>query len=1199
MSLNPTQFSGLNKHGTATGDLLPFTDAGTNVGMPDQRFGHVVVGPHSGLILHATPVEVGLSDPVEFGLSIDTSGGPDNGKLVINTASGNLWAIDQLGNISSPTTGSTLVDSTHTFSIKHSNTLSGIFEISDQTQDTIDSPPANLRWAVRMTPNPMNGAQESAAIITRIDPLHAGDNFYGIYGEITANQVDTSSAFMKVVSKGAGDAVYIASYGTGAALEAAAYQNGNRGIISTLQNVGLAYNQFGNNTLFQGVWGYDGTGGSIVPPNFGMFYAARSLGNSFVTRKQDPAASGAVDGRTEWKIMEFDLSRNRVEIYNDGTSRFLSKVATSSFNFDSPALNLVGSFWNGSSASDLNSKLVTAVSGGVAALRIYTGPVSSETLVSIFNSAGLDLQAHNLTGVANATIQNLTVTGTATLPPISSTDLSSATLEVSSLATIAKLTVPGLTSLTTLQNSGNVAVGGTMSVAGTVTLSGNLNVLGSTNLTTAGMITESIQANEVVGGTVLVSGQLTVLNSGAFNSLGVAGNTQTSTLTANTATITTINTSGINLTGASVINFGAITIPNGNSVGNTREANHAILIGPIDPATIALKAPGQLAFGKTAIVIGIGARVTTTANDTDDNNIAIGSQSTITTNAGTAFNNLSGGHAFRNLVIGHEFAGIQGYRSIAFGNEASTAGFQNIAIGDLTSVGGGNPFNGGGLAPTPVSEVQRSVAIGAAASANNNFSVALGQSATTVLDHQIMLGTSAEQVTVPGTLTVAGTTTMSGLLNLVTSGTFNNIGITGNLTLLGNLITVQSGDNRVTITDSTGFNAGTNSVVIGQNARSSSFSSVVIGQNSHDDAQTGGGAGRNIAIGQNAGALVGTNRGIAIGRSATVNGNRPIAIGDGAGQNNLGQPGGLAGINDNSLAIGNFANAGGKFQVALGNTAQAFYINGGESSIAIGSLSTVSGVNSTVIGASAISQHTHSVALGAGATTTANNQMMMGTSADQVVVPGSLNFTGFSQIQFTGTHVFESDGASIYIRPQTSNGSTFFFTGTPDTERLRINSTYSSVSVPFSVANTPTIPGAQFHVAGATLLAGTLANTGNAQHGGTLSVAGATTLSGVLNVGAGLTVNQSTKSTTYSLLSTDYVIYVNATGGAFNVTLPDATLAIHNGRTYVIKKKDASANNVTLVTTSAQTIDGAANLSITGQNTSYTLCNDGANWFII
>jgi len=82
-------------------------------------------------------------------------------------------------------------------------------------------------------------------------------------------------------------------------------------------------------------------------------------------------------------------------------------------------------------------------------------------------------------------------------------------------------------------------------------------------------------------------------------------------------------------------------------------------------------------------------------------------------------------------------------------------------------------------------------------------------------------------------------------------------------------------------------------------------------------------------------------------------------------------------------------------------------------------------------------------------------------------------------------------------------------------------------------------------------------------------------------------------TTTYIASSRDEIILADATGGAFNVTLPSPT-----GRTgfiYRIKKIDSSVNAVTVV----GTIDEDSNFDLEVQDESITVTSDGTEWWII
>lgn len=86
-----------------------------------------------------------------------------------------------------------------------------------------------------------------------------------------------------------------------------------------------------------------------------------------------------------------------------------------------------------------------------------------------------------------------------------------------------------------------------------------------------------------------------------------------------------------------------------------------------------------------------------------------------------------------------------------------------------------------------------------------------------------------------------------------------------------------------------------------------------------------------------------------------------------------------------------------------------------------------------------------------------------------------------------------------------------------------------------------------------------------------------------------------TVTAAYTVRGFDNTIRLDASGGAFTVTLPSAATV---SRPYTLKKVDTSGNAVTVAAVNGQLIDGAASLIISRQNTSLTLETDGSNWMV-
>lgn len=86
-------------------------------------------------------------------------------------------------------------------------------------------------------------------------------------------------------------------------------------------------------------------------------------------------------------------------------------------------------------------------------------------------------------------------------------------------------------------------------------------------------------------------------------------------------------------------------------------------------------------------------------------------------------------------------------------------------------------------------------------------------------------------------------------------------------------------------------------------------------------------------------------------------------------------------------------------------------------------------------------------------------------------------------------------------------------------------------------------------------------------------------------------------SATYTASLSDHILNVNANSGAVVINLPTAASAA--GKTYIVKKIDASVNTVTIDGNGSETIDGATTKVLSVQYASYTIYSNGMEWFII
>jgi hypothetical protein len=96
--------------------------------------------------------------------------------------------------------------------------------------------------------------------------------------------------------------------------------------------------------------------------------------------------------------------------------------------------------------------------------------------------------------------------------------------------------------------------------------------------------------------------------------------------------------------------------------------------------------------------------------------------------------------------------------------------------------------------------------------------------------------------------------------------------------------------------------------------------------------------------------------------------------------------------------------------------------------------------------------------------------------------------------------------------------------------------------------------------------------------------------------GSARTVSTVTGDTTVTTLTGDRIVNVNATSGDVAITLPDAVASA--GWCVDIKKVDSSANEVSLVGDSGQTVDGNASMELPEQNDAVRACAVGGDWFL-
>lgn len=95
----------------------------------------------------------------------------------------------------------------------------------------------------------------------------------------------------------------------------------------------------------------------------------------------------------------------------------------------------------------------------------------------------------------------------------------------------------------------------------------------------------------------------------------------------------------------------------------------------------------------------------------------------------------------------------------------------------------------------------------------------------------------------------------------------------------------------------------------------------------------------------------------------------------------------------------------------------------------------------------------------------------------------------------------------------------------------------------------------------------------------------------------GLSLNTATKTSDYTVTSSDSILLADASSNDVTFTLPTAVGI--TGRRYTFVRLNTSGNAVTLDPNGAQTINGAATLDLISQYAAYTIASDGSNWYVV
>ncbi len=84
----------------------------------------------------------------------------------------------------------------------------------------------------------------------------------------------------------------------------------------------------------------------------------------------------------------------------------------------------------------------------------------------------------------------------------------------------------------------------------------------------------------------------------------------------------------------------------------------------------------------------------------------------------------------------------------------------------------------------------------------------------------------------------------------------------------------------------------------------------------------------------------------------------------------------------------------------------------------------------------------------------------------------------------------------------------------------------------------------------------------------------------------------------YALLPTDHVFAASPAAGTITVTLP-ALSSVPAGKIYVIKKTDATVNEIVIDGSGVETIDGTTSVGLFSPYESMTVISNGSAWYSI
>lgn len=257
------------------------------------------------------------------------------------------------------------------------------------------------------------------------------------------------------------------------------------------------------------------------------------------------------------------------------------------------------------------------------------------------------------------------------------------------------------------------------------------------------------------------------------------------------------------------------------------------------------------------------------------------------------------------------------------------------------------------------------------------------------------------------------------------------------------------------------------------------------------------------------------------------------------------------------------------------------------------------GHSSYALGDILVSSATNVLSILAGNTTT-TKKFLAQTGTGTVSAAPLWNGVSDTDISFTNNSTGNVSVSAHGYCPILPGNTTTFLRGdgsfaSPSTSAIpsgTFNQSFSAVSSVVVTHNLGSYPNVQV-IDNSLVVIAPATITHNSVNQLTITFSGSTTGTVLLTSGSPPLQQYTIVSANYTVLSTD--VYIECTAAGKTITMPNATLAANMNKFFNVD--NSSAGNITIATTSSQTIQGNLTQTLPTQS-NYTLVSNGTNWRI-